>query len=253
MPQNSRQQTPESPVSRPGAVRDAGVHHGNPSAAGMGEAQEVRPELSFCDHNQRGLQQSQIWPDRKGEVEREVKNILLAEAGSSQLLTCIRRSRNDDSMLRKSFCEFRRQTADRQNLADRYRVNPYCWPARAEPPTAAEFCPAVHSSPRGTCRGASFAAANKGGSAALPLPAAHCRSNTCRKGHSTCIGRRPRHHRLACVHPIIENHVLYGHTLSAAAKLRRSFCSLSGCGRLPGGKAFCHASGAAGEDLSRTR
>jgi hypothetical protein len=127
VPQNSPQQTPESPVSRPGAVRDAGIYDGYPGAAGMGKAQEVWPELSFRDHNQLGLQQSQIWPDRKGEVEREVKDILLAKAGSSQPLTGIRRSRNDDSMLRKSFCEFCRQAADRQNLADRYRVYPYGW------------------------------------------------------------------------------------------------------------------------------
>jgi hypothetical protein len=93
----------------------------------MGKAQEVWPELSFRDHNQLGLQQSQIWPDRKGEVEREVKDILLAKAGSSQPLTGIRRSRNDDSMLGKSFCKFCRQAADRQNLADRYRVYPYRW------------------------------------------------------------------------------------------------------------------------------
>jgi len=59
-------------------------------------------------------------------------------------------------------------------------------------------------------------------------------------------------HRLPSVHPIIENHVLHGHPLSAAARLGRSFRTFSVFGRLPRGKAFCHASSSAGEDLSRT-
>ena len=79
---------------------------------------EIRPELSFRDHNQLGPQPSQVRPDGKGEVEREVEDILLAEASSSQLLACIRRRRNHDSIFRESILQLGHQTADRQNLAD---------------------------------------------------------------------------------------------------------------------------------------
>jgi hypothetical protein len=107
VPQNPGQQMPESPVSRKRTVRDAGIDHGNPGAAGMGKSQEVWPKLGFRDNHQPRLQQAQIWPNRKSEVEREVENIVRAEASSRQLLTGVSRSRNDNSMLGKSFREFR--------------------------------------------------------------------------------------------------------------------------------------------------
>ncbi len=53
--QDSFQQYAACANSRPGTVRNAGVHHGDPRPAGMGKAQEIWPELGFRDHNELGL------------------------------------------------------------------------------------------------------------------------------------------------------------------------------------------------------
>src|SRR5579863_6442415 len=97
--QNSAQQIAEATVPWPRAVRDSRVHHRNSRAAGMSKPQEVWPELGFCDDNQLGAQQAQVWPDGKGEVQREVKNVVLPKAISSQLLTGVRRGRDYHSIL----------------------------------------------------------------------------------------------------------------------------------------------------------
>ena len=47
---------PEAPVSRPRAIGNARIHHGNSGAAGVRQAQEVRPELGLREDDQPGPQ-----------------------------------------------------------------------------------------------------------------------------------------------------------------------------------------------------
>ena len=65
---HSRQNAAHPPVSRPGSIGNARIHHRDAGPAFMRQPQEVRPELGFGDHNQRRLQR------RPDKVEWQIPN-----------------------------------------------------------------------------------------------------------------------------------------------------------------------------------
>src|SRR5207245_10664193 len=95
------QEKTKAVVSASCAVRDAGVDYCNGCAACFRQTEEVGPDFRFRDHDQLGMQQSQVGPNSKCEVQRKVKDIILAEARARQYLAGSSSSRNHHSMPRK--------------------------------------------------------------------------------------------------------------------------------------------------------
>ncbi len=78
----------QPPVTRPGAVRDAGIHHGYGDFPAKASAQQVRPELRLRQHQQPRLQSLQISPHCPRQVKRAIKNTLRPKALTGKLLAC---------------------------------------------------------------------------------------------------------------------------------------------------------------------
>src|ERR1700722_2037576 len=124
MEQHAAQRPAKALITRPGAVRDAGVDHGNARSAGMREAQKVWPEFSFGKDDEFGLQRLQIRTNGKGKVQREVKNIFRAETFAGEFLTGVSGGGYDDAGGGKIAAHLLDQPADGEHLANRNGVDP---------------------------------------------------------------------------------------------------------------------------------
>ena len=159
---NSLQNETEATVSRPRAIGNARIHHGNSGAAGMRQAQKVRPELSLREDYQPWPQHRQIRSNGKGKIQRKVKDAVLSKMFRCQLLAGGGGGRDHHSIFREAPAQLLHQLADRQHLADRNRVHPDCRHGAAFA-VAAGLCPAARPGLRGTCRGAAFRTSSRAG------------------------------------------------------------------------------------------
>ena len=82
--QQFRHPLAKSPITRPGAVRDARVHNCNSRAAAMSQSKEVGPELGFRNHHHLRPQCPQVRTNRECEIHGEVKYVSLAKASACQ-------------------------------------------------------------------------------------------------------------------------------------------------------------------------
>ena len=99
------QHPPEGPlkaeVARPRSVRDPGIDDCDASSTRMCQPQEIWPELRFRKHDEFRPQDLQVWPDGKGEIHWEIKDVLFAETLAGELLPGVGGGRHQNPMLRK--------------------------------------------------------------------------------------------------------------------------------------------------------
>ncbi len=114
----------EAPIIRPGAIGDAGVDHGNARSTGMGEADKVRPEFRFGEHDYFGAQRTQVRTDGKSEIQGEIEGVLRSEAFLGESVARVGGGRNYDTVLGKGPMHLRNQPCDGQNFAHRNGMNP---------------------------------------------------------------------------------------------------------------------------------
>src|SRR5438874_1778116 len=136
---NIGQHTPQpelpSPVAGKRTVGDARIHHGNAHAAVLRQPQEIRPEFSFRQNHQARLQGSQIGPDGKTKIEREVENVFFAVALARQLLSSGSGGGDEQRQLPMLAAQLFCQLGNGQHFAHGDGVNPNAsaFFARADP------------------------------------------------------------------------------------------------------------------------
>ena len=104
-------------VTRPGAVGDAGVDHGDGNAAPETTAEKVGPELGLSQNEQPRLERVQIGSDGPGQVERAIEDAVCSEAFAGQRLAGARGRRHGDKIAGQLHVESLNQAADRQHFA----------------------------------------------------------------------------------------------------------------------------------------
>ncbi len=92
----------------------------------MRQAQEIRPELGLREDDQPGPQHRQIGSNGECEIQREIKDAVLAKMLDGQFLTGGRRGRNGHSIFWEAPPQLFHQFAHRHYLTDRNRVHPDC-------------------------------------------------------------------------------------------------------------------------------
>jgi len=117
-------ETAKEAVTRPGAVRDAGVDHGDgdlPAAAG---AEQVGPELSFSQDEEAGAEGAKPGADGPGQIERTIENAFSAKALASEFLPGTGGGGDDDEVGGEGGLKRADEAGDGENFTDRYGVNP---------------------------------------------------------------------------------------------------------------------------------
>lgn len=124
MAQDLLERPGEAPVIGPGAIRDAGIDHGNSRSAGMGEAYKVRPEFRFRKHDYFRAQRTQVGTDRKSEIQGEIEGVLRSEAFLGESVSRVGGGRNYDTVLGKGLTDLGNQACYCQNFADGNGMDP---------------------------------------------------------------------------------------------------------------------------------
>src|SRR5208282_1033781 len=100
--------------------------HGDASPAALGKPKKIRPEFRFGNNHEFWTQSSEVWPDREGEVQGEIKHFLRAEPASGEFLPGAGGRRNHYAMGGEFLLQRLYDCARSHHLAHRNRVNPDC-------------------------------------------------------------------------------------------------------------------------------
>src|SRR4051812_23517077 len=92
-----RERHAEALVSGIRAVRDPGVHDGNTRSEFARNAEKVGPEFCFGEDDQLGAEQSDVGSERERKIQREEKDVGIAEFFASEFLSGGGRSGNNDA------------------------------------------------------------------------------------------------------------------------------------------------------------
>ena len=114
----------EPQVPGQGAVGDTGIHNGDSRARQPRQVQQVRPELALGQYHQFWPQRLEVCANRERQVNRNVEHVVLAEALARQLLSCVRRGRDNDAPARQLRLQLVRHPRNCQYLADGDSMDP---------------------------------------------------------------------------------------------------------------------------------
>ena len=111
-------------VTREGAVRDAGVDHGDGDEAARALQDEVGPELGLDEDEEDGVEGTEIAAVEDGEVEREVEDAAGAEAAGGEVVSGAGGGGDADGMAGKGAFEFGDKAGGGDDFADGDGVQP---------------------------------------------------------------------------------------------------------------------------------